>query len=80
MTLRRTTDRLPHVRYGTDSRVEFEQDVRESDEYDADTEEWAATTFDELERVEDESDEHTADDREAERKAAEVVTEEDHAR
>lgn len=54
MTLRRTTDRLPHKRYGR-GRLEFESGEREASA-DDETEEWAAETFAEIERVPEEGD------------------------
>lgn len=54
MTLRRTTDRLPHKRYGR-GRLEFESGERETSA-DEETEEWAAETFAEIERVPEDGD------------------------
>ena len=60
MTLRRTTDRLPHTRYGR-GRLEFDAGEREVS-VDEETEEWAVETFTEIERVsEDDGDAEAAD-------------------
>lgn len=67
MAIKRTTDRLPRTRYGTDGRVEFAQGERKT-EADDETEQWAVETFDEIEWVT------------LEEQAVEVVTELDHPR
>lgn len=51
MTIKRKTDRLPRIRYGR--RVEFGSGERETDVYDASTEQWAVATVDELEFVDE---------------------------
>lgn len=50
--IRRTTDRLPRKRYGGDRRLKFDSGQREL-ETDAEIEDWAVDTFDELEAVDD---------------------------
>lgn len=51
MTIKRTSDRLPRIRHGR--RVEFAAGERETDAYDAETEEWAVATVDETEFVDE---------------------------
>lgn len=51
MTLRRHTDTTSPVRFrtqDTDTVIRFDQGRRLTDEYDSETEQWAAETFDEV--------------------------------
>lgn len=74
MTLRRTSDTLSKKRYGPDGRVEFDRGVRTTNDYDAETEEWAARNFDELE-VDGADEAAQSDETTVEDEAARVVLE-----
>lgn len=56
MTLRRHTDTTSPVRFrtqDTDTVIRFDQNRRLTDEYDSETEQWAAETFDQVSIVDE---------------------------
>lgn len=81
MTLRRHTDTDSPVRFrtqDTDTVIRFDQGRRLTDEYDSETEQWAAETFDEVTVVEEiETEEEDEFEREivSEEEEAEAVVE-----